>query len=46
MSEKIYGYIRVSSKEQNEDRQRVAMSGFGVSDNFIFTEHRPVRAKL
>lgn len=38
MSEKIYGYIRVSSKEQNEDRQRVAMSGFGVSDNFIFTD--------
>lgn len=25
-----YGYIRVSSKEQNEDRQYIAMSEFGI----------------
>lgn len=25
-----YGYIRVSSKEQNEDRQYIAMSEFGM----------------
>lgn len=38
MSEKIYGYIRVSSKDQNEDRQCVAMREFGVADNCIFTD--------
>ena len=27
---KIYGYIRVSTKEQNEDRQRIAMEAYGV----------------
>ncbi len=27
-----YGYIRVSTKEQNEDRQIVAMRAFGVAD--------------
>ena len=26
----IYGYVRVSTKEQNEDRQLVAMREFGV----------------
>lgn len=26
----IYGYVRVSSKEQNEDRQLLAMQDFGV----------------
>jgi hypothetical protein len=27
-----YGYIRVSSAEQNEDRQRIAMKEFGITD--------------
>ena len=27
----VYGYIRVSTKEQNEDRQVIAMQEFGVS---------------
>ena len=27
----IYGYIRVSTKEQNEDRQIRAMADFGIS---------------
>lgn len=30
MSEKIYGYIRVSSKDQHDDRQRLALLNFGV----------------
>jgi DNA invertase Pin-like site-specific DNA recombinase len=31
----IYGYIRVSTKEQNEDRQMIAMREFGIPDNHI-----------
>lgn len=38
MSGKIYGYIRVSSRDQNEDRQRIAMRKFGVPDNCIFMD--------
>jgi len=34
----IYGYVRVSTREQNEDRQLVAMQGFGVKDRNIFTD--------
>ena len=30
-----YGYVRVSTKEQNEDRQIIAMREFGVADNRI-----------
>ena len=34
--EKMYGYIRVSTKEQNEDRQVIAMQEFGVpSENMV-----------
>lgn len=33
-----YGYIRVSTREQNEDRQLVAMRDFGVSDTNIFLD--------
>ncbi len=36
----IYGYIRVSSKDQNEDRQLSAMHGIGVKDEFIFIDKR------
>lgn len=35
---KTYGYIRVSSKEQNEDRQLIALRDFGVTDNHIFID--------
>ncbi len=31
-----YGYVRVSTKEQNEDRQIIAMREFGVKDNNRF----------
>ena len=30
-----YGYVRVSTKEQNEDRQIIAMREFGVADSCI-----------
>ena len=33
-----YGYIRVSTKEQNEERQVIAMQQFGVSDCFIYRD--------
>ena len=35
---KTYGYIRVSSKEQNEERQIIALRDFGVTDNHIFID--------
>lgn len=35
MGEKIYGYIRVSTKEQNEARQLLAMREFGVKEEMI-----------
>jgi len=37
MSE-IYGYIRVSSTDQNEDRQLIAMKERGIPSNHIFTD--------
>ena len=33
-----YGYVRVSTKEQNEDRQMVAMRAFGVGDGQIILD--------
>lgn len=38
MESKIYGYIRVSTKEQNEDRQLIAMNQFGVKESAIFVD--------
>lgn len=35
---KAYGYIRVSSKDQNEDRQIIAMREVGVPDGNIFLD--------
>ena len=32
----IYGYMRVSSKEQNEDRQKIALTEIGVPENNIY----------
>ncbi len=34
----VYGYIRVSSTDQNEDRQRVALSAVGVSGKHLYTD--------
>lgn len=33
-----YGYIRVSSTDQNEDRQLIALHGKGVADNCIYID--------
>ncbi|MBO6178251.1 MAG: recombinase family protein [Selenomonadaceae bacterium] len=39
MGKKItYGYARVSTSAQHDDRQRLAMVEFGVEENFIFTD--------
>lgn len=37
----IYGYIRVSTREQNEDRQLIALREVGVKDKFIFMDKQP-----
>ncbi|MBQ8208743.1 MAG: recombinase family protein [Clostridia bacterium] len=34
----IYGYIRVSTREQNEDRQLIALNEIGVEEKCIFTD--------
>ena len=35
---KIYGYARVSTKEQNLDRQIIALQQYGISDRDIVTD--------
>lgn len=35
---RIYGYIRVSSKDQNEDRQMIALDEFGVEKKHIYMD--------
>ncbi|MCQ2431615.1 MAG: recombinase family protein [Clostridia bacterium] len=35
-----YGYIRVSSKDQNEDRQRIALLGAGIPQECIFLDRQ------
>ena len=34
----LYGYLRVSTREQNEDRQRQAMREFGVPESNLFLD--------
>ena len=50
---KIYGYVRVSSKDQNEERQLIAMRSFGIPHNQIYIDkksgkdfNRPAYKKL
>ena len=38
--EKIYGYLRVSTREQNEERQRQAMREFGVPEENFFLDRQ------
>ena len=38
MAQKIYGYIRVSTKDQNEDRQLIALREVGVEDKNIYMD--------
>lgn len=34
----IYGYIRVSTRDQNEDRQRIAMQGLSIPEGNIYMD--------
>ena len=38
MAGSVYGYVRVSSVEQNEDRQLIALENVGVAKRNIFTD--------
>ena len=38
MSKQIYGYARVSSKEQNEERQLIALREFGVPLEGVYAD--------
>ncbi len=38
MSSKVYGYVRVSSQDQNEDRQMIAMEQAGVPRENIYVD--------
>ena len=38
MIEKLYGYIRVSTREQNEERQRIALLQFGVPATNVYVD--------
>ena len=33
-----YGYVRVSTREQKEDRQLIAMNEFGVEQRNVYTD--------
>ena len=51
--QKIFGYVRISSADQNEDRQIKAMRQMGVQENHIYVDKqsgkdfkRPQYAKL
>lgn len=35
---KVYGYVRVSSKDQNEARQMIAMEEFGVERRHVYVD--------
>lgn len=38
MKNSVYGYVRVSTKDQNEARQLIAMQEFGVDEKNVFVE--------
>ena len=38
MKNETYGYVRVSTKDQNEARQMIAMRDFGIDEDHIFIE--------
>ena len=40
MQAMVYGYARVSSREQNEARQMIALHGFGVQDKNIYLDRQ------
>jgi len=38
MANTTYGYVRVSTKDQNEARQMIAMQEFGIDEKHIFLD--------
>ena len=38
MNNILYGYIRVSTTVQNDDRQKIALKNFGVDSRHIFID--------
>jgi DNA invertase Pin-like site-specific DNA recombinase len=49
----IYGYVRVSTRDQNEERQLIAMDSYGVDPKCVFVEkqsgkdfERPIYKRL
>lgn len=38
MEKQVYGYVRVSTKEQNEDRQIIALKAFPVKEKNIYMD--------
>ena len=38
MAAKEYAYIRVSSRDQNEDRQKIAMVEYGIAPGNIYMD--------
>ncbi|MDR1649253.1 MAG: recombinase family protein [Synergistaceae bacterium] len=38
MANEVFGYIRVSTQEQNLDRQRIALEPFGISDRNLYVD--------
>ena len=43
IEQKIYGYIRVSTREQNEDRQVIALREVGVPERNVYIASNPAR---
>lgn len=53
MEHKFYGYIRVSTKDQNEERQIIALKRFPIDEKYIYIDkasgkdfHRPQYQKM
>ena len=40
MAENLYGYIRVSSKDQHTDRQKIALLQYGISEKNLFSDRQ------
>lgn len=40
MEQQTYGYIRVSTKEQNEARQLAALSEYGIPKKNLYIDHQ------
>lgn len=43
MKQQVYGYVRVSTREQNEARQVIAMRAFGIEEPNVFIEKQSGR---